>query len=245
MSQQYPQGEPQYAAGEPQGPQGPQQGWQQQGYQPGTPPKPPKKPFFKRTWVIVTGSVLALFVVIGIAGNGGDSKNAASTTDAKASTPASSAPSAKPPASTKPSASAKPATKAPATTAPATKAPATTQAPANTTCEGSRNDPCPVTLGVAFTVGKHKVDRGWKLKTEQYLGTKLIGKLSNVSDEPSTAFFTVRFLKGNELVANFQCSSSSELQPQQSEAIECYNMSDVQKTLKKGSYDKITAQADF
>lgn len=233
MSQQYPQDvqQPQYPGG---GPGGPQQGWQQHGYQPGA-VKPPKKPFFKRVWVIVTGSVIALFVVVGIAGGGGSSNNAASTTDTKPSAPAAPAPSAKAPASTKPSANAK----------PATKAPATSQAPTNTACEGSRNDPCPVTLGVGFTVGKHKLEGGWKLKTEEYVGTKLIGKLSNVSDEPSTAFFTVRFLKGNDLIANFQCTSSSELQPHQSEDIECFNMSDVQKPLKKGSYDKITAQADF
>ena len=85
----------------------------------------------------------------------------------------------------------------------------------------------------------------WKLKTEDYLGTKLVGKLTNVSGDPSTAFFTVRFLKGTNLVANFQCSSSSELQPAQSEDIECINMSDTEKTLKPGRYDKITAEADF
>jgi hypothetical protein len=45
-----------------------QPGWQQPGMP--TPPKQ-KKPFFKRTWVIVTGAVLLIFIVIGIANGGG------------------------------------------------------------------------------------------------------------------------------------------------------------------------------
>lgn len=227
MSQQYPQTQTQLNQGPSGGPvQGPPTG--------SAAPKPPKKPFFKRTWVIVTGSIIGVFLIIGIANGGGNTNTASTTTGANTSAPATTAPATKPNAGVKP-------TKAPATT----KAPAATQAPENTACDGSRNDPCPVKLGVAFTVGKHKMEKGWKLKTEDYLGTKLVGKLTNVSGDPSTAFFTVRFLKGNNLVANFQCTSSSELQPAQSEDIECINMSDVQKNLKTGSYDKITAQADF
>jgi hypothetical protein len=44
-----------------------------QGGMPIHPPVQPKqkKPFFKRTWVIVTGSILAVFLVIGIANGGG------------------------------------------------------------------------------------------------------------------------------------------------------------------------------
>lgn len=53
-------------------------------WQPGMPPPVPpkqKKPFFKRTWVIVTGAVVAVFVVIGIASSGGSgtANNAADT----------------------------------------------------------------------------------------------------------------------------------------------------------------------
>jgi hypothetical protein len=46
-------------------------------WQPGmpVPPQMPnqkqKKPFFKRTWVIVTGAVLGVFIIIGIASSGG------------------------------------------------------------------------------------------------------------------------------------------------------------------------------
>jgi hypothetical protein len=39
-------------------------------------PPAPKKPFFKRTWVIVTGAVLAVFVVIGVASGGGSGPQA-------------------------------------------------------------------------------------------------------------------------------------------------------------------------
>jgi hypothetical protein len=219
-----PQGpnQPQYGAQPPF--QTPPPGWQ--------PPKPPKKPFFKRTWVIVTGAVLAVFIIIGIFSGGGN--NTTSTGGGATETAATSAPATSAPA-TQPKTSAKPTT---------TKAPSTTQPPAETTCTGNRNDPCVVKLGVAFTVGKHQMGKGWKLKTAEFSGTQLAGTVTNVADEASTAFFTVKFLKGNQVVANFQCSSS-ELESHQSEDIECYNMSDTTRTLKAGSYNKITAEADF
>jgi hypothetical protein len=214
----YPQNpnQPQYGGQPPF--QSPPPGWQS--------PKPPKKPFFKRTWVIVTGAVLAVFIIIGIFSGGGN--NTGSTGGGATETPATSAPATQPKTSAKPT----------------TKPPATTQPPAGTTCTGNRNDPCVVKLGVAFTVGKHQMGKGWKLKTEEYVGTKLAGTVTNVADKASTAFFTVKFLKENQVVANFQCSSS-ELEPRQSEDIECYNMSDTTRTLKAGSYNKITAEADF
>jgi hypothetical protein len=219
MSQQFPQNQPQ-----PQ-PQPPYGGFVAQ------PPKQ-KKPFFKRTWVLVTGAIVGVFIVIGAVNGGGDTTAATS-----ADSPATSAPVAP-----KAKASAKPSV-------PASEAPATTQAPApveEVKCTGNRNDPCTVKLGVAFTVGKHTMSRGWKLKTQEYLGTQIVGTLAMTSDDtdPSTAFFTVKFLKGSQVVANFQCSSS-ELEKGQTEEIECHNMSDVSKPLKAGSYNKITAEADF
>jgi hypothetical protein len=226
MSQQYPQDpQSQYPAGGP-----PQPGYQAPaGAPPGwSPPKPPKKPFFKRTWFIVVASIVGLIVLVSVIPSNGDG-----TTASTASDPSTSAPIQQPKASTKPSASAPATTQAP-------------KAPEVAKCTGSRNDPCPVKLGVAYTVGKHTMSRGWKLKTQEYVGTQLVGTLTMTSDddEPSTAFFTVKFLKGNQVVANFQCSSS-ELEKGQTEDIECHNMSDVTKPLKAGTYDKITAEADF
>jgi hypothetical protein len=220
---QIPTAGPQY----PQQPvQGPPPGWQ-----------PPKKKTHKfRNFVVFPFvGLIALIVVISAASGGGGANTASTKADTKTSAPA-----------VQPKASAKPANKAPATTeAPkATQAPKATEAPAEVKCTGNRNDPCTIQLGVAFTVGKHTMQKGWKLKTEEFLGTKMVGTLANSSDDTSTAFFTVKFLKGSAVVANFQCSSS-ELEPKQTEDVECINMSDVSKSLKPGAYNKITAEADF
>jgi hypothetical protein len=231
MSQQYPQDEnsqPQYPGGGAPTVPGPPPGW--------TPPPAPKKPFFKRTGVIVTAAVIGLLVVIGVAnsGNGGDGPAASNVVGSSPTVvPTSKAPKA-------PQASTTPSQKAPATK----QAPKTTQPPADTTCTGNRNDPCQVKLGVAFTVGKHKLEKGWKLKNEEYTGTKLVGTVTNVSEDTSTAFFNVKFLKGSKVVANFQCSSS-ELEPGQNEDVECINMSDTGSTIKSSSYKTITAEATF
>lgn len=63
--QTYPQ-QPLPPQGQP--PQGPPPQWR-----PGIAPVPPKqkKPFFKRTWVIVTGAIVGVFVIVGIANGGG------------------------------------------------------------------------------------------------------------------------------------------------------------------------------
>jgi hypothetical protein len=211
--------QPQYPGGGQPPVQGPPPGW--------TPPKPPKKPFFKRTGVIVTMAVIGLLIVIGIANGGGNGSGSTTAGDSPTVAPTSA------PKASNPSAK-----------APATSQPKVTQsAPAVTACTGSRNDPCPVTYGKAFKVGRHVMGKGWKVGSG-VLGTQLSGTVTNDSDETSTAFFTVKFLKGDEVVANFQCSTS-ELEPKQHEQVKCYNTTDVETPVKKGSYDKITAEADF
>lgn len=215
MTQQYPQQPPPLP--------GPPRGFE--------PPKE-KKPFVRRTWVLVSASVVSILVVIGLVNGGSDTAPTSGSTKTTAAPRATAKPSPTLPTG-------KISTAPP--TSPRASAP-TTQA--DTKCTGNRNDPCTVKLGVAFTVGKHQLASGWKLQNEEYLGTKLVGTIANVSDEASTAFFTVKFLKGTKVVANFSCSSN-ELEPQQDEDISCFNTSDSTRTVKKGSYDKITAEADF
>src|SRR3954451_9367132 len=60
-----------------------------------------------------------------------------------------------------------------------------------------RGQPRAVAVGKAFTIGKHRFDAGWKMQYEEYLGTKVVGSVTNVSKDTSTAFFHVKFLKGN------------------------------------------------
>jgi hypothetical protein len=80
------------------------------------------------------------------------------------------------------------------------------------------------------------------MQYEEYLGTKLAGSVTNVSKDTSTAFFHVKFLKGNTLLANFQCSTN-DLEPAQTENIERINS--VSTTKRVSGYDKITAEATF
>lgn len=219
MTQQYPQQPPPPIPGPPRGFE---------------PHKKAKKPFVRRTWVLASASVLTILVVIGVLSGG----------DKTAPTSGSTKTTAAPRATAKPTPTLPTGKISTAVPSPKASAPAPTSTQADTQCTGSRNDPCTVKLGVAFTVGKHQVGKGWKLRDEPYLGTKLVGTVTNVSEEASTAIFTVKLLNGNRVVANFQCSSN-ELEPKQSEDVECYNNSDVGRSVRKGSYDKITAEADF
>jgi hypothetical protein len=110
--------------------------------------------------------------------------------------------------------------------------------------KSSANAPVPVKVGVAFTIGKHTMGKGWKLAHQEYLGSKVTGTVTNVSSKTSTAFFHIKFLKGSAVVGNMQCTSS-DLEPKQSQAIECLNM--VQgdtNLLKKGAYTTVTAETD-
>lgn len=115
----------------------------------------------------------------------------------------------------------------------------TTKAPAD------RGQPRAVAVGKQFTIGKHRLDDGWKMEYQQYLGTKVTGTVTNVSKSASTAIFHIKFLKGNAVVGNMQCTSN-DLEPNQSEAVECINtVSGDTNLLKKGTYDKVTAEATF
>jgi hypothetical protein len=106
----------------------------------------------------------------------------------------------------------------------------------------ARNEPRPVKLGKAFTLGKHQMNTGWKVAYQEYLGTKITGTVTNVSKSTSTAFFHVKFLNGKSVVANMQCASD-DLEPGQSQAIECLNTVTGEGKLPK--YTSITAEADF
>jgi len=108
-----------------------------------------------------------------------------------------------------------------------------------------RGQPRPVAVGKEFTIGKHRLDNGWKLEYQQYLGSKVTGTVTNVSKSTSTAIFHIKFLKGNAVVGNMQCVSN-DLEPAQQEAVECQNtVSGDTNLLKKGAYDKVTAEATF
>lgn len=117
----------------------------------------------------------------------------------------------------------------------------TSKAPAD------RGAPRPVTVGKAFTIGKHRLDDGWALKYTQYLGTQVTGQVTNVSKSTSTAIFHIKLLKGSTVVGNMQCVTG-DLEPGQSEPVLCTNTvttaGDTDLT-DKGAFDKVTAEATF
>lgn len=112
------------------------------------------------------------------------------------------------------------------------------EAPSTQTVPSDRNAPRPVSVGKAFTIGKHQTLAGWTVKEE--LGMfSVSGKVKNVSESTSTAFFHIKFLKGNDVLGNVQCNSS-DLEPGQTEVLNCVPNGNYTK-----SYDKITAEATF
>jgi len=194
-------------------------------HNPYQPPKP--KSHKGRNALIILAAVIGILVVIGVAaaGGGANKPQAGTTTTA-------------PPAASQQSvAPSKPAASKPVVSKPASDG--------ITHCTGDRHKPCVVALGKPFALGKHRMEKGWKLQTQEYLGTQLVGKLTNTSNDASMAYFHVKFLQGKSVVANFQCATSDDLEPGQDEQVECVNMVDVKTSLKPGNYTSITAEADF
>jgi hypothetical protein len=105
-----------------------------------------------------------------------------------------------------------------------------------------RAAPREVTEGTAFTVGSHETLAGWKVKKDTSLGDahfNVTGKVKNTSDKTSTAFIHFKFLTSSgEVLGNVQCNSS-DLEPGQTEALNCIPDG------KFGKYVKITAEATF
>lgn len=192
-------------------------------------PPPPKKKMGKgKIALIVIGGFFALMIIVSIAGGGGGDK--AATTDSK--------PTAIATATTKPADATKPAPAKTTTTEPAKPA-----AP-QVACENQddRSKPCEIQVGKPFKLGSHTVLAGWKTENTgagSGLGMSIIGKAKNTDDKTSTMFVHIKFLKGDEVLANIMCNTG-DLEPGQTEAMNCV----ADGTYSK-SYDKVTAEATF
>jgi hypothetical protein len=105
--------------------------------------------------------------------------------------------------------------------------------------EAQRNAPRDVTVGKAFSIGKHETVSGWTVGQSVGMFT-VTGKFKNVSDSTSAAFVHFKFLsKTGEVLGNVQCNSS-DLEPGQTQAMNCIPDGTFSK-----SYVKITAEATF
>jgi hypothetical protein len=121
----------------------------------------------------------------------------------------------------------------------------TGQPGAGTTKAADCRKPQTVAVGKAFTLCKHQLGAGWKLSHQEYLGTKVTGTVTNVSKSTSTGIFHIKFLKGSTVVGNMSCTTG-DLEPGQSEAVECMNTVTGDTDLRvKGAFTKVTAEATF
>jgi len=198
-------------------------------FQPQPPVQPPKQKHTGRTILIVIGCVVGLLIVIGAVGGGGEPGTAGKDADnAPVAQTSSKAPAPAP----------KKSAEAPKASATAPAAPAAPKL----ACEGQddRSAPCAVAVGGAFKLGEHTVLAGWKIKDNGYgTGMTIVGKAKNTGDKTSTMFIHVKFLKGDEVMANIMCNTG-DLAPGQSEAMNC--IPDGTYTRK---FDKVTAEASF
>jgi hypothetical protein len=200
-------------------------------------PPPPKAKNTTKTALIVVGAVFGGLILIGALGSIGGNKSGDKPGDAapaaQVTTKATSAP---------PVRKAVPTTAAPKTDAPKATVPAKpTQAVApKVACEDQddRSEPCEVKVGSAFKLGSHTGLAGWKIKDSGF-GMTVVGKAKNTNDKTSTMFINVKFLKGDEVVANVMCNTG-DLEPGQSETMNC--IPDGTYTKK---FTKVTAEATF
>jgi hypothetical protein len=187
---------------------------------------PQKKKHTARTILLVIGSVFVVLIGISIASGGGE-------TDPGATTPATNPATAPAPVASK---AVPTAPKPSASTETSVAPPVSKLACAD---QENRSAPCVVTVGAAFQLGKHQVLAGWKISDSGH-GMKLTGKAKNISDDAdSSMFITVKFLRGDEVMANIMCTTG-ELAAGQIEAMNC--LPDGTYTKK---FDKVTAEATF
>lgn len=186
---------------------------------------PPQKKHTARNVLLVVGSVFVVLIGIGIAAGSGDTTKPGGAGQNPATAPVASKATVPQATAPKPSATAK------ATVPP----PAAKVACAD---QEDRAAPCVVTVGSAFALGKHQVLAGWKI-TDSGFGMTIVGKAKNVSDDSSTMFINVKFLRGDEVMANVMCNTG-ELLTGQIETMNC--VPDGTYTKK---FDKVTAEAAF
>jgi hypothetical protein len=106
--------------------------------------------------------------------------------------------------------------------------------------EEANDRPVEVDEGKAFTHDGYEAEAGWKVVKEQFGGATIKGlRVTNTEDEARTALLTFRLYKGNENLAEIECSSN-ELQSDEISRMNCVSM---ESRFPKG-YDTIKV-ADF
>jgi len=90
--------------------------------------------------------------------------------------------------------------------------------------EQANDKPRVVAEGKAFTHDSYGAESGWKVVNERFGGATIKGlRLTNTTDGARTALLTFRFYKGNENLAEVECSSN-QLQPGEVSKMDCVSM---------------------
>ena len=103
------------------------------------------------------------------------------------------------------------------------------------------NAPRTVKAGQQFTIGNYTVKKGWKVGNDGSGGFEAKNvRITNTSKESDTVFFTLKVLKGNNVLANIDCNTG-KIEPGQTQAGNCV---DLTSKFERG-WTRITAESTF
>lgn len=88
--------------------------------------------------------------------------------------------------------------------------------------EEANDKPVEVSEGKAFTHDEFEVEAGWTVAREAGGVTIKDLRVTNVADEARSALLSFRFYKGNENLAEVECSSN-QLQADEVSAMDCFS----------------------
>ena len=89
--------------------------------------------------------------------------------------------------------------------------------------EEANDKPKDVSVGKAFTHDDFEVESGWKVVNEEFGGATIEGlRVTNSASEERTAQLSFRFYKGNENLAEVECSSN-QLQADETSKMDCFS----------------------
>lgn len=182
------------------GPTGGGSPWVSSSY--GNPDNAPKKPFWRRTWVLVVGGAVVLLIIAGALGNSNDKPTAASDKTAIASSSTSPSPSAPAPSNQHPTHH-HPATPTHASSSTATPKPAGLDADA-----GVANR---VQVGSGFTLGDFRILPGWRIKNDGFgLGYTVDHMVvQNVTSGEHSFIVDIKLHQGaHRILADITCDSN-------------------------------------
>lgn len=93
--------------------------------------------------------------------------------------------------------------------------------------EQANDKPADVTVGEPFTHDDYAVAGGWRVVKEKFMGSANIQglKITNNADEARAAQLTFRFYKGNEVLAEVECTAN-RLEKGEKSGMQCFSLNE-------------------